>query len=68
MEIRSAFLNQKLDTDVQGFIVGLGGRDVKPHAVTTAFDNLLSGKYDKRVQWLDLQENPMQIRKYSEAQ
>lgn len=66
METRSAFLNQKRDTDVQGFIVGLGGRDVRPNAIEAAFDHLLYGKYNKRARWLDLQKNPMEIRRQVE--
>ncbi|WP_093793572.1 pyruvate ferredoxin oxidoreductase [Sporomusa acidovorans] len=47
---------------VQGFIAGLGGRDISPATFTTAFEKLLSNKMTQAVDWLDTRENAMTIR------
>lgn len=46
---------------VQGFIAGLGGRDVRPETVKTAFEALKSPSHPKST-WLDLEENAMSLR------
>ncbi|SHO48166.1 pyruvate ferredoxin oxidoreductase [Desulfopila aestuarii] len=66
-DVRSAISNQGLNVRIQGFVVGLGGRDVRPVAITSAFDRLLAGQYDKDVQWLDMSDNAMTLRQYREA-
>jgi pyruvate ferredoxin oxidoreductase alpha subunit len=66
-EVRSALANHDRKAKVQGFVVGLGGRDVRPVAVETAFDHLLSNQYDPEVQWLDISDNAMTLRQYREA-
>ena len=63
-DVRSAISNQGLNVRVQGFVVGLGGRDVRPVAITSAFDRLLAGQYDKDLQWLDISNNAMTLRQY----
>jgi pyruvate ferredoxin oxidoreductase alpha subunit len=67
MEVRSALANHGLHQPVQAFIVGLGGRDVRPVAVTTAFDRLLCAEHDPKIQWLDIREDAMTMRQYREA-
>jgi pyruvate ferredoxin oxidoreductase alpha subunit len=67
MEVRSALLNHGCRQQAQAFVVGLGGRDVRPVAVTTAFDHLLAGRYDTDIQWLDVREEAMALRQYREA-
>lgn len=67
MEVRSALANHGLQRPVQAFIVGLGGRDVRPVAVTTALERLLSGEHDPKIQWLDIREDAMTMRQYREA-
>ncbi len=67
MEVRSALANHGSSRKAQGFIVGLGGRDVRPVAIAGAFDHLLAGRYDTMVQWLDVREDAMSLRQYREA-
>jgi pyruvate ferredoxin oxidoreductase alpha subunit len=69
MEVRSALLNHGCRQRAQAFVVGLGGRDVRPVAVTSAFDHLLAGNddHDAGVQWLDIREDAMALRQYREA-
>jgi pyruvate ferredoxin oxidoreductase alpha subunit len=67
MEVRSALANHGRLLKVQAFIVGLGGRDVRPEAVTTAFDLLLAGRCNPKIQWLDTRDDAMEIRQYQEA-
>jgi pyruvate ferredoxin oxidoreductase alpha subunit len=67
MEVRSALANHGCGQQTQAFIVGLGGRDVRPVAITTAFDHLLADKHDTKVQWLDVREDAMSLRQYREA-
>lgn len=67
MEVRSALVNHGTHQQVQAFIVGLGGRDVRPVAVTTALDFLLARRYDPKIQWLDIREDAMTLRQYREA-
>jgi pyruvate ferredoxin oxidoreductase alpha subunit len=67
MEVRSAMANHGSTHPVQAFIVGLGGRDVRPLAVTTAFDYLLAGQHDTEIQWLDIREDAMTLRQYRKA-
>jgi pyruvate ferredoxin oxidoreductase alpha subunit len=61
-EVRSGLANRGSDVRVQGFVVGLGGRDVRPVAIKSAFDRLLANEYDPEVQWLDLNDNAMRLR------
>jgi pyruvate ferredoxin oxidoreductase alpha subunit len=67
MEVRSSLANHGCGQQTQAFIVGLGGRDVRPVAITTAFDHLLADKHDTKVQWLDVREDAMSLRQYREA-
>lgn len=67
MEVCSVLGNHGCHQQTQAFIVGLGGRDVRPVAITTAFDHLLAGKHDTKIQWLDLREDAMSLRQYREA-
>lgn len=67
MEVRSALANHGCSQRTQAFIVGLGGRDVRPDAITTAFDHLLAGRHDTNIQWLDLRKDAMSLRPYREA-
>jgi pyruvate ferredoxin oxidoreductase alpha subunit len=46
---------------VQGFIAGLGGRDIRPETVKSAFEALKSPSHPKST-WLDLGENAMFLR------
>lgn len=67
MEVRSALAGSRPDVSVQPFVVGLGGRDVRPVAITTAFDQLLANEMTSRAQWLDVGDNAMEIRQYGEV-
>ncbi len=67
MEIRSALANRGCSQKVQAFMVGLGGRDVRPVAIASAFDHLLAGSYDTGVRWLDVRDDAMSLRQYREA-
>ena len=67
MEVRSVLANHGCGQQTQAFIVGLGGRDVRPVAITNAFDYLLDEKHDTKIRWLDLREDAMSLRQYKEA-
>jgi pyruvate ferredoxin oxidoreductase alpha subunit len=67
LEVRSALASQECSRPAQAFVVGLGGRDVRPAAVHTAFDLLLSGQYHKHIQWLDVRQDAMSLRQNKEA-
>lgn len=67
MEVRSALANHGASPQAQAFIVGLGGRDVRPVAVTSAFDHLLTKPHDPEIQWLDVREDAMTLRQYRKA-
>ena len=61
-EVRSAL--QLLDSAprVQGFVAGLGGRDIPPTTFEAAFNELLNDNYDTNVKWLDVEDNAMALR------
>lgn len=67
MEVRNALASRGRKANVQAFVTGLGGRDVKPVAVESAFDLLLDNRLEADVQWLDLGANPMDLRQYGEV-
>jgi pyruvate ferredoxin oxidoreductase alpha subunit len=67
MEVRSALADERKDIRVQPFVVGLGGRDVRPVAITTAFDQLLDNRFDPAVQWLDVRDDAMELRHDTEV-
>ena len=47
---------------VQGFIAGLGGRDISPATLTKAFEKLLCREITEELDWLDVKENALSIR------
>lgn len=54
-----------VDTNIQHFIGGLGGRDVSPQTIEKAYNELLdikAGTIEKTTEWIDVKENPMEIR------
>jgi pyruvate ferredoxin oxidoreductase alpha subunit len=62
-EARSALLGT--DAQVLPFIGGLGGRDVPPATIEKAFNRLLNihaGKKSRKDAWIDVKENPMDMR------
>jgi pyruvate ferredoxin oxidoreductase alpha subunit len=67
MEVRSALADSRQDVKVQPYVVGLGGRDVRPVAITTAFDQLLERDLTPKVRWLDVSDNAMEVRQYREV-
>ena len=67
MEVRSALADTRQDVMVQPYVVGLGGRDVRPVAITTAFDQLLAKDLMPKARWLDVSDNAMEMRQYSEV-
>ena len=67
MEIRSALADARKDIKAQPFVVGLGGRDVRPVAITTAFDQLLANQMTSKAQWLDVRDDAMELRLYGEV-
>ncbi|MCF8094095.1 MAG: pyruvate ferredoxin oxidoreductase [Desulfobacteraceae bacterium] len=67
MEVRSALSERRPDVRVQPYVAGLGGRDLRPVAVTTAIDQMLEGTFNPAAQWLDVNENAMTIRRYTEV-
>lgn len=67
MELRSALADSRHDVKVQPYVAALGGRDLRPVAVTTAIDQMLEGKFNSAVQWLDVNEDAMTIRRYTEV-
>lgn len=53
------------DIDVRQYIGGLGGRDVTTENMEKIFNELLEikdGKRKEHTEWIDLKENPMEIR------
>ncbi len=67
MEVRSVLARTRPGSVVQPYVVGLGGRDVKPTAIATALNQLLKGDIDGTVRWLDLNPNAMTMRQYTEV-
>lgn len=67
MEVRSVLADERKDVRVQPYVVGLGGRDVRPVAITTAFDQLLENRFHPAAQWLDVSDNAMGLRHYAEV-
>jgi pyruvate ferredoxin oxidoreductase alpha subunit len=67
MEVRSAIADARHDVIVQPYVVGLGGRDVTPVAITTAFDQLLEKNLTPKVRWLDVSDRAMEVRQYMEV-
>lgn len=67
MEVRSVLAGARPGAEVQPYVVGLGGRDVKPTAIATALDQLLAGDLDPGVRWLDLNTNALTLRQYQEV-
>lgn len=67
MEVRSAIADARHDVIVQPYVVGLGGRDVTPVAITTAFDQLLEKNLTPKVRWLDVSDKAMEVRQYMEV-
>jgi pyruvate ferredoxin oxidoreductase alpha subunit len=62
-EARSALLGT--DAHVLPFIGGLGGRDVPPATIKKVFNRLLDihgGKKIRKDAWIDVKENPMDMR------
>jgi pyruvate ferredoxin oxidoreductase alpha subunit len=62
-EVRSALLGT--DAQVLPFIGGLGGRDIPPLTVEKVFTRLLdaaNGKKSKKDAWIDVKDNPMDMR------
>lgn len=51
---------------VQGFIAGLGGRDISPATFTKAFEKLLHKEFTTELDWLDVKENALTIREVKE--
>lgn len=51
--------------DIRHYVGGLGGRDVTIYSIEKMFNELLEikeGKTQKHTEWIDLKENPMDIR------
>lgn len=67
LEVRGALSSGRRDVKVQPYVVGLGGRDVRPVAITTAFDQLLADNIEPEVRWLDICEKAMEMRQYAEV-
>jgi pyruvate ferredoxin oxidoreductase alpha subunit len=67
LEVRSALADNRGGITVQPYVVGLGGRDVRPVAVTTALDQLLDNQIVPEVRWLDISDNAMDMRHYEEV-
>lgn len=67
LEVRSALSTNRRDIKVQPYVVGLGGRDVRPVAITTAFDQLLADNIEPDVRWLDISDKAMEMRQYTEV-
>ncbi|AMK09990.1 MAG: pyruvate ferredoxin oxidoreductase [Pseudodesulfovibrio sp.] len=61
-EVRSALQVLDKAPEVQGFVAGLGGRDVPPTTIEEAFDTLLNDKTVAAVKWLDVQDNALRLR------
>ena len=52
-------------SDIRHYVGGLGGRDVTIDNIEKIFNELLEikeGRRDKHTQWIDLKDNPMEIR------
>lgn len=67
LEVRAALADSRQDIKVQPYVVGLGGRDVRPVAVTTALDQLLENNTEPGVRWLDISDKAMEMRHYAEV-
>jgi len=67
LEVRSTLSTSRQDIQVQPYVVGLGGRDVRPVAITTAFDQLLANNIVPEVRWLDISDKAMVMRQYAEV-
>jgi pyruvate ferredoxin oxidoreductase alpha subunit len=65
-EVKAALYNEENYPSVQGFIGGLGGRDLSTGVIEKAFKKLLAIQQGLAVssdsEWIDLSENPLQIR------
>lgn len=60
IEVRAA-----LQRPVQGFIAGLGGRDISVATFEKAFKQLLEQKATDELVWLDIKDNAMTLREVS---
>jgi len=67
LEVRAALADSRRDIKVQPYVVGLGGRDVRPVAVTTALDQLLANDMEPGIRWLDISDKAMEMRHYAEV-
>lgn len=61
-EVRSALQTLDNGPEIQGFVAGLGGRDVPPTTIVEAFDTLLNDKTVTAAKWLDVQDNALGLR------
>ncbi|MBG0765396.1 MAG: pyruvate ferredoxin oxidoreductase, partial [Tissierellales bacterium] len=53
------------DSDIRHYVGGLGGRDVTVANIEKIYNELLNiynGKTDNHTEWIDLKDNPMDIR------
>lgn len=63
LEVRAALKDE--DTDVRSYIGGLGGRDIEEANIEKIFKELLEiyrGERKENTSWIDVKENPMDIR------
>ncbi len=61
-EVRSALQFVKNTPNIQGFVAGLGGRDIPPATFENAFNEVLANEYDTGVKWLDVSDQAMALR------
>jgi pyruvate ferredoxin oxidoreductase alpha subunit len=59
-EIRSTLTN--LPVRVEGFVAGLGGRDITPATIEKVFDHLRTAEPQCRPTWADVRSDAMTIR------
>ena len=63
-EVRSALAN--LPVQVEGFVAGLGGRDIPPATFKKVFHLLRTAEHVCRPTWLDVRPDAMQIREFAQ--
>lgn len=68
LEVNAAVKSK--ETDIKSYIGGLGGRDISEATIEKIFEELLSVYQNKNTEvtnWIDLKENPMDIRQVTKV-
>lgn len=60
-ELQAALYNSDAHPLLNGYIAGLGGRDVTPKTITTILNHLIASKQGEDLIWMELNNEPAEI-------